>query len=61
VKQGEGPEKKQASLCSDNVVGGREIKLKESKSEEGHIALGVEVANRVACRHIWVKPYFSLL
>jgi hypothetical protein len=42
-------------------VGGREIKLKESKSEEGHIALGVEVANRVACRHIWVKPYFSLL
>jgi hypothetical protein len=37
--------KKQASLCSDNVVGrrgchSREIKLKKSKHEEGHIALG---------------------
>jgi hypothetical protein len=39
--------KKQAGLCSDNVAGGRgwhskEIKLKESKSEEGHITLGVK-------------------
>jgi hypothetical protein len=34
-------------LCSDKVAGGkgghsREIKSKESKREEGHIALGVE-------------------
>jgi hypothetical protein len=39
--------KKQTSLCSGNVAGGRvwhrrEIKPKESKYEEGHIALGVE-------------------
>jgi hypothetical protein len=35
------------SLCSDNVAGGRgwrsrEIKFKESKHEEGHVALGVK-------------------
>jgi hypothetical protein len=34
-------------LCSDKVAGGkgwhsREIKLKESKHEESHLALGVE-------------------
>jgi hypothetical protein len=39
--------KKEASLCSDNVAWGRgwhsrEIKLEESKCEEGHIALGVK-------------------
>jgi hypothetical protein len=39
--------KKQAGLCSNNVAGGRgwhsrEIKLKKSESEEGHIALGVK-------------------
>jgi hypothetical protein len=39
--------KKEANLCPDNVAGGRgwhsrEIKLKESKCEEGHIALGVK-------------------
>jgi hypothetical protein len=45
LEQEGGSEKKQASLCSDNVVGvekgwySREIKLKESKSEEGHVAL----------------------
>jgi hypothetical protein len=39
----------------------REIKLKESKSEEGHIVLGVEVANRVACKYLWVKPCILLL
>jgi hypothetical protein len=33
----------------------REIKLKESKCEEVHIALGGEIANRVACNHLWVK------
>jgi hypothetical protein len=38
---------KQKSLCSDNVTGGRrwhgqEIKLKNLKHEEGHIALGVK-------------------
>jgi hypothetical protein len=40
----------------------RKIKLKESKSE-GHIALGGggEVANRVACIQICVKPCFLLL
>jgi hypothetical protein len=42
---GRGPEKKQASLCLDNVAGGRgwhsrETQLKESKCEEGHVALG---------------------
>jgi hypothetical protein len=26
-----------------------EIKLKKSKGEEGHLALGVEIANRFAC------------
>jgi hypothetical protein len=36
--------RKEASLCSDNVAGGRgwhsrEIKLEESKCEEGHLAL----------------------
>jgi hypothetical protein len=41
------PEKKQASLCSDNVALGRgqhsrEINLKESKHEEGNVALGVK-------------------
>jgi hypothetical protein len=41
----EGQKKKQTS--SDNVAGvsrlhSREIKLKESKHEEGHIALGVK-------------------
>jgi hypothetical protein len=45
--QGGGPEEKHTSLCSDKVVGGkrwhsRELKPKESKGEEGHIALGVE-------------------
>jgi hypothetical protein len=47
LKQGGGPEKKQASLCPDNVARergwhSREIKFKESKCEEGHIALGVK-------------------
>jgi hypothetical protein len=32
----------------------REIKFKESKCEEGHIALGVEIDNRDAC-----KPYMG--
>jgi hypothetical protein len=45
--QGEGLEKKQANLCSDKVAErkgwhDREIKLKESKREEDHVALGVE-------------------
>jgi hypothetical protein len=45
VQQGGEPEKKQRSLCSDNVAVGkgwhsREIKLKKFKHEEGHIALG---------------------
>jgi hypothetical protein len=46
----------------------REIKPKEFKDEEGHIALGVEghlalgeVAYRIACNHIWVKPCFLIL
>jgi hypothetical protein len=58
--------KKQASLCSDNVAGGRgwhsrKIKLKKSEHEEGHIALRGIVANIVACNHMWVKPCSLLL
>jgi hypothetical protein len=39
--------KKEASLYADNVATGRgrhsrEIKLKKSKCEEGHVALGVK-------------------
>jgi hypothetical protein len=47
VWQGQGPEKKQASLCSDTVTEGRgwhnrEIKFKESKPKEGHVSLGIK-------------------
>jgi hypothetical protein len=49
---------------SNNIAGekgwhSRETELKESKCEEGHVALVVcEVANRVPCSHIWVKLCF---
>jgi hypothetical protein len=39
----------------------REIKLKNLKHEEGHIALGNEIANDVTCSHIWVELCFLLL
>jgi hypothetical protein len=47
AQQGGGPEEEQIGLCSDKVAGGkgwhsREINPKESRREEGHIALGVE-------------------